>query len=128
LAGELRKRERVLRDSLDQIAVHKQTAVSELAANVERARQDLRAAQRLSQLPDGLGAWAGKQFLRIDADWWVSDEELRARLGVVVEELAHGETQRLSGIPLLVRALEGAVGRNGFRSRLLKPAISDRGE
>lgn len=128
LAGELRKRERVLRDSLDQIAVHKQTAVSELAANVERARQDLRAAQRLSQLPDGLGAWAGKQFLRIDADWWVSDEELRARLGVVVEELAHGEAQRLSGIPLLVRALEGAVGRNGFRSRLLKPAISDRGE
>lgn len=128
LAGELRKRERVLRDSLDQIAVHKQTAVSELAANVERARQDLRAAQRLSQLPDGLGAWAGKQFLRIDADWWTSDEELRARLGVVVEEVAHGEQQRLSGIPLLVRALEGAVGRNGFRSRLLKPAISDRGE
>jgi hypothetical protein len=93
-----------------------------------RARQDLRAAQRLSQLPDGLGAWAGKQFRRIDADWWAADEKLRARLSVVVEELAHGETQRLSGIPLLVRALEGAVGRNGFRSRLLKPAISDRGE
>lgn len=129
LAGELRKRERVLRDSLDQIAVHKQTAVSELAANVERARQDLRAAERLSQLPEGLGAWAGKHFLRIDADWWTTDEELRARLGVVVEEVAHGEQQqRLSGIPLLVRALEGAVGRNGFRSRLLKPAISDRGE
>ncbi len=68
------------------------------------------------------------QFLRIDADWWSSDEELRARLGIVVEELAHGEAQRLSGIPLLVRALEGAVGRNGFRSRLLKPAISDRSE
>jgi hypothetical protein len=44
------------------------------------------------------------QFLCIDADWWSSDEELRARLGIVVEELAHGEAQRLSGIPLLLYA------------------------
>ena len=65
------------------ITAQRTAAVSGVAANVGRARQDLRAAQRLSQLPEGLGAWAGKQFLRIDADWWTSDEELRARLGVL---------------------------------------------
>ncbi|MEO7193542.1 MAG: hypothetical protein ABIZ05_01770 [Pseudonocardiaceae bacterium] len=132
----LRSRFRSLADDLGQINRHRGAIITRLRGMVEQSLGTLRAAQRLSKLPDGLGDWSGQEFLRIkfaDADPAVLDE----RLGEVIDEATAasgtraGDNRRLSrqsdhsggkrdGLTLLLRGVR-AVMPKGVKVEMLKP-------
>ncbi|WP_034270815.1 hypothetical protein [Haloechinothrix halophila] len=126
----LRPRLRTLTGDLDQIERHRSGIVTRLQGMVEGALRVLRAAQRLSRLPDGLGDWSGSEFLRIrfaEPD----ESQLAEQLGEVVDEAAaaqvrdakrgkSGKDGKTDGMSLLLRGVRAAVPK-GFRIDMLKP-------
>ena len=126
----LRPRLRTLTGDLDQIDRHRSGIVTRLQGMVEGALRVLRAAQRLSRLPDGLGDWSGSEFLRVrfaDPD----ESQLAEQLGEVVDEAAaagardakrgkSGKDGKSDGMSLLLRGVRAAVPK-GFRIDMLKP-------
>ncbi|GAA5102505.1 hypothetical protein [Haloechinothrix salitolerans] len=126
----LRPRLRTLTGDLDQIDRHRSGIVTRLQGMVEGGLRVLRAAQRLSRLPDGLGDWSGSEFLRIQ--FAEPDEsQLAEQLGEVVDEAAAaqvrdakrgkgGKDGKNDGMSLLLRGVRAAVPK-GFRIDMLKP-------
>ncbi len=123
----LRSRLRSLTDDLAQINRHRAAIITRLRGMVEQALGTLRAAQRLSKLPDGLGDWSGQEFLRIkfaDVDPTVLDE----RLGEVIDEAASTTGARAGdksggkrdGLTLLLRGVRAAMPK-GVKVEMLKP-------
>lgn len=123
----LRSRLRSLTDDLAQINRHRAAIITRLRGMVEQAFGTLRAAQRLSKLPDGLGDWSGQEFLRIkfaDVDPAVLDE----RLGEVIDEAAStsgahtGDKSggKRDGLTLLLRGVRAAMPK-GVKVEMLKP-------
>lgn len=123
-SASLRPRLRTLTGDLEQIDRHRSGIVIRLQGLVEGALRVLRAAQRLSRLPDGLGDWSGTEFLRIR--FAEPDEALLPdQLGAVVDEAASGRSGdgrelKGDGLSLLLRAVRAAVPK-GFRIDMLKP-------
>lgn len=122
----LRPRLRSLDDDLANIERHRSGIVTRLSGMVGEALRTLRLAQRLSQLPDGLGDWSGQQFLRIRFDE-LDDAALRHELGVVVdrtaESAASGSSRsrdRRDGMSMLLRGVRAAMPK-GVRVEMLKP-------
>lgn len=123
-ASSLKPRLRTLTGDLEQIERHRSGIITRLQGMVEGALRVLRAAQRLSRLPDGLGDWSGTEFLRIR---FADPEEalLPEQLGPVVDEAASGKTSdgrelKGDGMSLLLRGVRAAVPK-GFRIDMLKP-------
>jgi hypothetical protein len=116
---QLELRARTLRDEIAEMTRDKQTAVLQLETVVESAIKDLRQASRQSRLPESLPDWGGEDFLRIQIEK-PSNEQMRGGLALVVDEVAAGEL-KLAGVELLVAALERVVGKQGFRTTILKP-------
>ncbi|MPZ00780.1 MAG: hypothetical protein GEU97_22960 [Actinophytocola sp.] len=123
----LRPRLRTLTGDLDQIDRHRSGIVTRLQGMVEGGLRVLRAAQRLSRLPDGLGDWSGSEFLRVrfaEPD----ESQLAEQLGEVVDEAAaeqvrnakRGKGGKTDGMSLLLRGVRAAVPK-GFRIDMLKP-------
>ncbi|MGH3872196.1 MAG: hypothetical protein ACRDSR_11915 [Pseudonocardiaceae bacterium] len=123
----LRSRLRSLTDDLAQINRHRAAIITRLRGMVEQALGTLRAAQRLSRLPGGLGDWSGQEFLRIkfaDVDPTVVDE----RLGEVIDEAASATGGRATdrtggkrdGLTLLLRGVRAAMPK-GLKVEMLKP-------
>ncbi|MFC1412719.1 hypothetical protein ACEZCY_27380 [Streptacidiphilus sp. N1-12] len=123
---------RVLSDELEQLERNRDSIVDRLRGLVESSLATLRAAQRLSRLPEGLGEWSGQEFLRIrfeDPDHALLTE----RLGTVIDEAtraavrrpgATGATSdwgRRDGISLLLRGVHAAVEPKGVAVEILKP-------
>ncbi|HET6504566.1 MAG TPA: hypothetical protein VFG87_27775 [Amycolatopsis sp.] len=123
-AAALSPRLRTLTGDLARIDRHRSGIVARLQGMVEGALRTLRSAQRLSQLPEGLGDWSGQEFLRIRFAE-PEDPALTEALGQVIDEAAAGRTGdgrelRRDGISLLLRGVRAAVPK-GFRVDLLKP-------
>jgi hypothetical protein len=123
----LRSRLRSLTDDLAQINRHRAAIITRLRGMVEQALGTLRAAQRLSKLPDGLGDWSGQEFLRIKvAD--VDPAGLDERLGEVIDEAATTTGTRAGdkgggkrdGLTLLLRGVHAAMPK-GVKVEMLKP-------
>ncbi|MFC7617273.1 hypothetical protein ACFQV2_31480 [Actinokineospora soli] len=117
----LRPRLRTLALDLEQITVHRSNIVTRLKGMVEAALATLRAAQRLSCLPDNLADWSGQEFLRVkfeDPD----ENVLVGRLGEVVDEAVDGggEAKKLDGMTLLLEGVRAATPK-GVRVEMLKP-------
>ncbi|PYC82182.1 hypothetical protein C7C46_10760 [Streptomyces tateyamensis] len=116
---------RVLTDELGQLERNRGSIVDRLRGLVESALATLRAAQRLSRLPEGLGEWSGQEFLRIrfeDPDQTV----LAERLGEVIDEATRAAVKKNSdlrrdGMSLLLRAVAAAIGPKGVSVEILKP-------
>ncbi|WP_035845288.1 coiled-coil domain-containing protein [Kitasatospora azatica] len=116
---------RVLTDELTQLERNRGSIVDRLRGLVESALATLRAAQRLSRLPEGLGEWSGQEFLRIrfeDPDQTV----LAERLGEVIDEATRAAVRKNSdlrrdGMSLLLRAVAAALGPKGVSVEILKP-------
>ncbi len=121
----LRPRLRSLDDDLAHIDRHRSGIVTRLTGMVGEAVRTLRLAQRLSELPDGLGDWSGQQFLRIRFDT-VEDAVLRDELGAVVDRTAatategKGPRELRDGMSLLLRGVRAAMPK-GVRIEMLKP-------
>lgn len=119
----LRPRLRSLEDDLAQINRHRGNIVARLRGMVESALTTLRAAQRVSKLPDGLGDWSGQEFLRIrfaEVEQSILDERLADVIDAAVTESDRKKTRR-DGLTLLLQGVRAAVGQKGMRVEMLKP-------
>jgi len=124
---------RVLTDELEQLERNRDSIVDRLRGLVETSLATLRAAQRLSRLPEGLGEWSGQEFLRIrfeDPDHAVLTE----RLGEVIDEATRAAVRRTpgaasagsdwgrrDGMSLLLRGVHAALEPKGVAVEILKP-------
>ncbi|OKJ05287.1 hypothetical protein [Kitasatospora sp. CB01950] len=124
-AAAFAPRLRVLTDELAQLERNRASIVDRLRGLVESSLATLRAAQRLSHLPEGLGEWSGQEFLRIrfeDPDHAVLVE----RLGEVIDEATRSAVKKNSdlrrdGMSLLLRGVAAAIGPKGVSVEILKP-------
>ncbi|WP_052851321.1 hypothetical protein [Streptomyces avicenniae] len=124
-ADDLRPRLRTLQIDLESIGRHRRQIVLQLVQQVREALRTLKRAQRLSQLPEGLGSWSGQQFLKIDFPE-VTDETLGDVLGSVIDEAATAGTEhrsRRDARQLVLKGVETAVQPKGFRVTVLKPDV-----
>ncbi|WP_051945371.1 coiled-coil domain-containing protein [Streptacidiphilus rugosus] len=133
-AAAFAPRLRVLTDELTQLERNRDSIVDRLRGLVETSLATLRAAQRLSRLPDGLGEWSGQEFLRIrfeEPDHAVLTE----RLGEVIDEATRAAVRRQGpgsssaavdwnrrdGMSLLLRGVHAALEPRGVAVEILKP-------
>ncbi|SCD82727.1 hypothetical protein GA0115246_106603, partial [Streptomyces sp. SolWspMP-sol7th] len=116
---------RVLTDELEQLERNRDSIVDRLRGLVESSLATLRAAQRLSRLPEGLGEWSGQEFLRIRFDE-PDHASLTERLGEVIDEATRAAVRknadlRRDGMSLLLRGVQAALEPRGIAVEILKP-------
>ncbi|MDH6626037.1 hypothetical protein M2271_003853 [Streptomyces sp. LBL] len=116
---------RVLTDELAQLERNRDSIVDRLRGLVESALATLRSAQRLSQLPEGLGEWSGQEFLRIRFEE-PDQATLTERLGEVIDEATRAAVKKNSdlrrdGMSLLLRGVGAALQPKGVAVEILKP-------
>lgn len=121
---------RVLTDELAQLERNRDSIVDRLRGLVESALATLRSAQRLSQLPEGLGEWSGQEFLRIRFEE-PDQATLTERLGEVINEATRAAVKKNStasfgegrrdGMSLLLRGVQAALEPKGISVEILKP-------
>ncbi|GGN51705.1 hypothetical protein FHR83_009349 [Actinoplanes campanulatus] len=118
---QLRPRLRSLSDDLAQVDRHRTIILERLTAIVDSALRKLRAAQRLSKLPEGLGEWTGLEFLHIGGTP-VEGELLAHQLGGVLDDAVERyiATEKRDGLGVVQRAVRAAVPK-GFKVTMLKP-------
>ncbi|MFF0747283.1 hypothetical protein ACFYVL_43570 [Streptomyces sp. NPDC004111] len=124
-AAAFAPRLRVLTDELAQLERNRDSIVDRLRGLVESALATLRSAQRLSQLPEGLGEWSGQEFLRIRFEE-PDQATLVERLGEVVDEATRAAVRKNSdmrrdGMSLLLRGVQAALEPRGIAVEILKP-------
>ncbi|MFD4900353.1 hypothetical protein [Streptomyces sp. NPDC058411] len=124
-AAAFAPRLRVLTDELAQLERNRDSIVDRLRGLVESALTTLRSAQRLSQLPEGLGEWSGQEFLRIRFEE-PDQATLTERLGEVIDEATHAALKKNSdlrrdGMSLLLRGVQAALEPKGIAVEILKP-------
>ncbi|MEV0494927.1 hypothetical protein [Streptomyces atratus] len=124
-AAAFAPRLRVLTDELVQLERNRDSIVDRLRGLVESALTTLRSAQRLSQLPEGLGEWSGQEFLRIRFEE-PDQATLTERLGDVIDEatraaLKKNSDLRRDGMSLLLRGVQAALEPKGIAVEILKP-------
>ncbi|MFE7750683.1 hypothetical protein [Streptomyces sp. NPDC057428] len=124
-AAAFAPRLRVLTDELAQLERNRDSIVDRLRGLVDSALTTLRSAQRLSQLPEGLGEWSGQEFLRIRFEE-PDQATLTERLGEVIDEATHAALKKNSdlrrdGMSLLLRGVQAALQPKGIAVEILKP-------
>ncbi|WP_329193458.1 MULTISPECIES: hypothetical protein [unclassified Streptomyces] len=129
-ASAFAPRLRVLTDELAQLERNRDSIVDRLRGLVESALATLRSAQRLSQLPEGLGEWSGQEFLRIRFEE-PDQATLTERLGEVIDEATRAAVKKNStasfgegrrdGMSLLLRGVQAALEPKGISVEILKP-------
>lgn len=124
-AAAFEPRLRVLTDELEQLERNRDSIVDRLRGLVDSALTTLRSAQRLSQLPEGLGEWSGQEFLRIRFDE-PDQATLTERLGEVIDEATRAAVKKNSdmrrdGMSLLLRGVQAALEPRGISVEILKP-------
>lgn len=127
----LRPRLRSLNDDLEQTERHRRNIITNLRGETDKAIGILRSAQRLSQLPSGLGDWHDEEFLRFHFEL-LGNELLMERLGEVVDDAATGKTSdsrkvKRTGLALILRAVHAATPK-GIKVFVLKPDTTLRAE
>ncbi len=101
------------------------TIVTEVLTVADEAVAILKSAERASRLPESLGAWGGQAFLRVDLEVPTTDDERRARLGPLVDELVQSG-KIPGGLELAQRAVLRLHGSRSLRVTILKPEPSRR--
>ncbi|MGW7415131.1 hypothetical protein ACWGIG_21985, partial [Streptomyces sp. NPDC054863] len=124
-AAAFAPRLRVLTDELVQLERNRDSIVDRLRGLVESSLATLRSAQRLSQLPEGLGEWSGQEFLRIRFEE-PDQATLVERLGEVVDEATRAAVKKNSdmrrdGMSLLLHGVQAALEPKGIAVEILKP-------
>ena len=121
LASDLRTRQKAIAQQIAQVEIHKHNVVVRLADLVSEAITDLSRASALSELPAGIGPWAGEQFLTVAARTRPTPEQVLVRVGELVDRMVTGGKIDSDPLELLWRATEASV-TDGFRASILKPA------
>jgi hypothetical protein len=121
LAADLATRGRAIAQQIAQVETHKRNVVVRLGDLVSDALADLSRASTLSELPDGIGPWAGQQFLSVGPRTRPTPDQVQVRAGELVEQMVTAGKVDLDPVELLWRATDAAV-IDGFRASILKPA------
>jgi hypothetical protein len=120
--AELQRRAPFVDRTLEQLQEDRRRVVVELGQLVRAGFQYLRQAETSSTLPDGLGEWSAKRFLRIGADEPHDDAQLHDRLEPVIDAAVEDENALLDGMALFLQAMRRANRRaGGFTVTILKP-------
>lgn len=119
-AADLRARRQQIEGLLADISTDQRLVVTQVATLVTEVLATLASAQRHSQLPAALGDWSNKQFLTIGFSKPASDEDLRARIDAVIEQVV-ADQNKPEGLALLKRCVHEAVAPRGFKVTVLKP-------
>lgn len=120
LAEELHRRREVVGQALAKLDEDRDLLVTELMHLGDLVHKLLERAQRASVLPSSLEGWAGKPYVRIHFVFPESDEERRARLVPLVDQLV-GHAQIPAGVELVFRTAVELAGSRGFQVQILKP-------
>ncbi|MER7282039.1 tetratricopeptide repeat protein [Dactylosporangium sp. NPDC000244] len=121
LALDLATREQAITQQLTQVETHKRNVVARLGDLVAEAIADLSRASTLSELPDGIGPWAGQPFLLVGPRTRPTPEQVQVRIGELVDQMVAAGKVDVDPVELLWRATSAAVV-DGFRASILKPA------
>jgi hypothetical protein len=122
LAIDLVDRAEKIAGQLERIAQHKANVVARLAELVHVGLGDLARVSRLSELPAGIGPWAGRQFIHVgEKGGRPSQEQIDVRIGELVDDMVTGGRVEIEPVELLWRATHAAVGPGGFHASILKP-------
>ncbi|MFF2554385.1 hypothetical protein ACFVUS_25520 [Nocardia sp. NPDC058058] len=118
---QLAPRVKSLTRDLEDANRHRAMILGNLRGIVEVSVRTLRAAQRLSKLPDTLESWAGHEFLRIGFTP-VEGELLEYHLGQVLDDEVRRYlgTGKRDGVGIVLRSARAAVPK-GFKVSILKP-------
>jgi hypothetical protein len=122
LAIDLVDRAEKIAGQLERIAQHKANVVARLGELVHVGLGDLARVSRLSELPAGIGPWAGRQFIHVgEKGGRPSQEQIGVRIGELVDDMVTGGRVEIEPVELLWRATHAAVGPGGFHASILKP-------
>ena len=122
-----RVRSAELAEEMARVGTHRAICVDDLAGEVTQMLAKLGRASAVSKMPAGLGAWAGKPFLKINFTNPSDDiDAFHSRVGDAIDALVEKKTE-IGGPELLKAAIAAAVPA-GFRVRLYKPTPDMRDE
>jgi hypothetical protein len=121
LADDLGLRRDAIAIQLVQVEEHKQNVVARLADHVEDALKLLRRASTLSELPEGIGPWAGRPFLTVEANGRPTRDQMTVRVADLVDRMVNAGKIERRPHELLWQATDAAIVE-GFRATVLKPA------
>jgi hypothetical protein len=115
-----------LRGRLIELEEHKTVVVTAMSGMVRQALKTIERAQRLSELPESLGDWAGQRFLEVAprASVDTSDAIVRDRCSRLVDSLSSRGAEVPRGLELLWQATSAVVGDGNWKARVLKPSTT----
>ncbi|TVR00898.1 MAG: hypothetical protein EA398_10960 [Deltaproteobacteria bacterium] len=125
LQRDLRQRIGALDHEIASLEGDRQTLLTSLLAVADDGVDLLRATERASRLPDALGRWAGQSFLKVSLDVPAGDEERRARLGPLVDELVE-KASIPGGLSLVQQSVMRLHGSRPLQATILKPEATRR--
>ena len=119
--SDLAVRHAAIEAQLSQVEQTKQNLVGRLGALVEDHLSVISRASALSELPDGIGPWAGARFLDVAPRSRPNREQITVRVAGLVDRMVSAGRVELDGPELLWQATDAAV-EGGFKATILKPA------
>lgn len=128
LVDELARRAEMIADRLATLEQDRQVVAATLAREVDGAVRAVRRIQRRSTLPEGLGAWTGRQMVTFGGlELPKEPAAVRALVGGVIERLVTAD-QRPRGVDLLVQAVLDALDLTRLTAKILKPTSGEPGD
>jgi hypothetical protein len=126
LADQLNVYAANLRGHLDELEEHKRFVVTAMTGMVRQALRTIERAQRLSELPESMGQWAGQRFLEVAPRSSVDTSEsiVRDRCSRLVDSLTSRGAEVPRGLELLWQATSAVVGDGNWKARVLKPSTT----
>lgn len=106
-------------DQIAQAEATKANVAAKLSDLVADALDSLARASKLSEFPDGVGAWDGKRFIEVAPKATPTHEQISVRVGTLIDTMVHGKVEQ-NPVQLLWMATEASVPE-GFKARILKP-------
>jgi len=125
LQSDLMQRMAALEDEIESLEEDRRTLLTSLLAVSDEGVYLLSAVERASRLPESLGCWAGQPFLKVALDVPAGNDERRARLGPLVDDLVEKATIP-GGLALVQQAVLRLHGSRPLQATILKPEATRR--
>lgn len=106
-------------EQLEQVEVTKANVAAKLSDLVADALNSLARASKLSEFPEGVGAWDGKRFIEVAPKANPTHEQIAVRVGTLIDTMVNGKVEQ-NPVQLLWMATNAAVPE-GFKAKILKP-------
>ncbi|MBL9100179.1 MAG: hypothetical protein JNL82_04420 [Myxococcales bacterium] len=121
-ADEFEKAREILGAAIAELDDHRRILITNLIGLGEDAAHVLRQAARASVLPESLGPWGGRSYLRVDFQIPDGDADKQARIAPLIDRLMDAATVP-NALNLVRQAIFELVGgrHDAFKVTVLKP-------